>query len=67
MAPSDYDLFGELKESLRGTFEDDWPLTTATNEWPRRVCPVCYRAGTEALVPKGINAIERDRGYVEKW
>jgi hypothetical protein len=66
VAPSDYDLFGKLKESLRGTrFEDD-ALITAAKRWLRRAGPEFYRAGIQALVPRWRKAVQRDGDYVEK-
>jgi hypothetical protein len=63
LAPSDYHLFGKLKESLRGTrFEDDDALITAT----RWASPEFYRAGIQALVPRWHKGVESDGDYVKK-
>jgi hypothetical protein len=67
VAPSDYHLFGKLKESLPGTrFEEDDAIITATKQWFRRTGPKFDCAGLQALVPRWHKAVERDGDYVEK-
>jgi hypothetical protein len=68
VAPSDYHLFGKLKESLRGTrFEDDDDALTMAAKWRLRWAgPEFYHAGIQTLVPGWRKAVERNRDYVEK-
>lgn len=67
LAPSDYHLFGMLKEELRGTrFHNDEDLVTAAKHWLKHAGSEFYRAGIHALVPRWRKAIERDGDYVEK-
>jgi hypothetical protein len=68
VAPSDYHLFGKLKESLLGTrFEDDDDaFITATKQWLRNAGPEFHHAGIQALVPRWRKAVERDGDHVEK-
>jgi hypothetical protein len=67
MAPSDCQICGKVKESLRGTrFEDDDALITALNGGSYSAGPEFYCAGIQALVPRWRKAVERDGDYVEK-
>jgi hypothetical protein len=53
MAPSDYHLFGILKDSIRGTkFEDDNSLVASVKKWLKSADPEFYRAGIHTLVPR---------------
>jgi hypothetical protein len=67
VAPSDYHLFGKLKESLRGTrFEGDHALITAAKWWPRLDGPEFYPAGIQAIVLRWRKAVDRNGDYVEE-
>jgi hypothetical protein len=59
VTPSDYHLFGKLKESLNGTrFEDDDVLITTTKRWLRRAGPEFYRAAIQALASRWRKAVK---------
>jgi transposase len=61
LAPSDYHLFGKLKDSIRGTkFEDDGSLVAPVKKWLKSADPEF------ALAPRWRKAVERDGDYVEK-
>jgi histone-lysine N-methyltransferase SETMAR len=65
--PSDFHLFGSLKDALGGThFEDDNSVIEAVRKWPRRQDKSWYRQGIHALVPRWRKAIQVDGDYVEK-
>jgi transposase len=50
VAPTDYHLFGKLKESIRRTrFEDDDALITATKRWLRCAGPEFFQGGVRQL------------------
>jgi histone-lysine N-methyltransferase SETMAR len=67
LAPSDYHLFGKLKDGLRGThFPDDESLVTAAKQWLKDAGGEFYRAGIQALVPRWRKAVELNGDYVEK-
>ena len=67
LAPSDFHLFGPLKDSLRGThFEDDESVIDAVKTWLRVQDKSFYRQGIHALTQRWRKAVERDGDYVEK-
>ena len=67
LAPSDYQLFGKLKDGLRGThFPDDESLVTAAKQWFKDAGGEFYRAGIQALVPRWRKAVQRNGDYAEK-
>ena len=67
LAPSDFHLFGPLKDTLRGTrFEDDESVIHAVRTWLREQETSWYREGMHALVSRWRKAIDVDGDYVEK-
>jgi len=51
LAASDFQLFGPVKDTLRGIrFEDDESVSRAVRTWLREQETSCYREGTHALV-----------------
>ena len=51
LAPSDFHLFGPLKDALRGTrFDDDESVIRAMRTWLREQETSWYREGMHALV-----------------
>jgi len=67
LAPSDFHLFGPLKDTLRGTrFEDDESVIHAVRKWLRKQETSWYREGMHALVSRWRKAIDVDGDYVEK-
>jgi histone-lysine N-methyltransferase SETMAR len=68
LAPSDFHLFGSLKDALRGThFEDDNSVIEAVRKCLRRQDKSWYRQGIHALVPRWRTAVQVDGDYVEKY
>jgi histone-lysine N-methyltransferase SETMAR len=66
LAPSDFHLFGSLKNALRGTrFEDDDSVIEAVMKWLRRWEKSWYRQRIHALVPGWRKAVQIDGDYVE--
>jgi len=67
LAPSDFHLFGPLKDTLRGTrFEDDESVIRAVRTWLREQEMSWYREGKHALVLRWRKAIDVYGDYVEK-
>jgi hypothetical protein len=67
LAPSDFHLFGSLKDALRGThFEDDNSVIEAVRKWLRRQDKSCHQQGIHALVPRLRKAVQVAGDYVEK-
>lgn len=67
LAPSDYHLFGKLKDDLRGIhFPDDESLVTAAKQWLKAAGEEFYRAGIQALVSRWRKAVELNGDYIEK-
>jgi histone-lysine N-methyltransferase SETMAR len=67
LAPSDFHLFGSLKDALRGThFEDDNSVIEAVRKWLLRQDKSWYQKGIHALVPRWHKTIQVDGDYVEK-
>ena len=67
LAPSDYHLFGKLKDELRGTrFDNNEDLVTAVKQWFKRARSEFYPTGIHDLAPRWCKAIEMDGDYVEK-
>jgi histone-lysine N-methyltransferase SETMAR len=67
LAPSDFHLFGPLKDALRGTrFEDYESVIRAVRTWLREQETSWYREGMHALVSRWHKAIDLDGDYVEK-
>ena len=67
LAPSDFCLFGSVKDGIRGThFPDDESFVKAAKEWLKGAGVEFYRRGIEALVPRWRKAVTNDGDYVEK-
>jgi histone-lysine N-methyltransferase SETMAR len=67
LAPSDFHLFGPLKDKQRGTrFGDDESVIRAVRNWLREQETSWYREGMHALVSRWRKAINVDGDYVEK-
>ena len=68
MAPSDFHLFGSLKDALRWTrFEDDESVIRAVRTWLREQEASWNREGVHALVSRWRKAVDVDGDYVEKY
>ena len=64
---TDFRLFGQLKNALRGTrFEDDESVIRAVRTWLREQETSWYREGMHALVARWGKAVDVDGDYVEK-
>ena len=64
LAPSDFHLFGPLKEAHRGIhFKDEEAVKTSVL---RRQYLAFYRAGIHALVKRWTKTVEMDGYYIEK-
>ena len=67
VAPSDFHLFGPLKDALCGTkFEDDENMIRAVRTWLREQETSWCREGMHALVSRWHKAVDIDGDYVEK-
>ena len=67
LAPSDFHLFGPLKEVQRGIhFKDEEAVKTSGRQWLRRQDLAFYRAGIHALVKRWTKTVEMDGDYIEK-
>jgi hypothetical protein len=66
LAPSDFHLFGSLKDALCGThFEDDNSVIEAVRKWLHMHDKSWYRPGIHALVPCWCKVVQVDGDYVE--
>jgi len=64
---TDFRLFGQLKNALRGTrFEDDEGVIRAVRTWLREQETSWYREGMNALVSHWRKAVNLDGDCVEK-
>ena len=67
LVPSDFHLFGPLKDALCGTmFEDDKSVICAARTWLREQETRWYREGMYALVSRWHKAVGVHGDYVEK-
>jgi len=67
LVPSDFHLFGPLKDALRGTkFEDDKSVIRAVRTWLHEQETSWYREGMHALVLRWSKVTDVDGGYVKK-
>jgi len=67
LAPSDYRLFGPLKEALRGRrFTSDQELKEAEHAWITAQTKTLFSEGREKLVLRWKKCIEKQGDYVEK-
>ena len=66
IAPSDYHLFGPLKEALRGRrFTSDQEMKEAVHAW-LAVQPKTFSEGIRKLVQRWTKCVEKQGEYVEK-
>ena len=66
LAPSDFYLFGPLKDTLRGTrFEDDVSMIRAARTWLREQETSWYREGMHSLVSRWRKAVDVHGDNVE--
>jgi hypothetical protein len=66
LAPSDYHIFGPLKEAISvKTFHSE-EVQEAVHEWLRTRLKVFVSRGTQESVKRWRACIERNGGYVEK-
>jgi hypothetical protein len=67
LAPSDFHLFGPLKNHLGGRhFTDDEEVGTEVQKWLRQQSKDLYAAGFDAMVKQWDKCINVGGGYVEK-
>ena len=67
LAPSDFYLFGPMKEALGGTrFETDEDVMKAVRKWLREQPAEFYRDGIRALIQRWTKAIDKMGDYTEK-
>ena len=67
LPPSDYHLFGAIKEELRGKhYADDEEVKKAARNWLCSQPHEFYKAGIHALIQRWKTAVEKDGEYVEK-
>ena len=67
LAPSDFHLFGPLKNHMRGKhFTTDAAVIEAVRKWFRTQSPEFYSAGIQNLVGRWNKCIEKEGDYVEK-
>ena len=67
LAPSNYPLFGAMKEELKGKhYANDEEVKTAARNWLRSQPSEFYKAEIHALIQRWKTAVEKDDDYVEK-
>ena len=67
LAPSDFHLFGPLKEELRGRhFSSDQEVKDAVHQWLSSQPKSFFSEGINALVRRWTKCIERQGDYIEK-
>jgi len=67
LAPSDYDLFGPLKNALRGCrFSTDKDVWEVVHKWLRDQPKTFFLEGIRKLVDHWTKRIEKEGDYVEK-
>jgi len=67
LAPSDYHMFPNLKQHLRGQrFSTDYELKYATEEWLKEQSELFYFTGIEKLRQRYKLCIDKGGDYVEK-
>ena len=68
LAPSDYHLFGPLKEGVRGQhFTSDQEVKHAVRNWLKMQPADFYKAGIVSLVHRWTVGIEKCGDYIEKY
>jgi hypothetical protein len=66
LAPSDFHLFGPLKNHLGGKrFADEEEVETGVRKWLRQQSKYFYAAGFDALLKRWDKFINGGGGYVE--
>jgi len=67
MAPSDFHLFGPMKEHLRGQkFADDDEVMEAAQSWFKATQKACFLKGIRKLVDRWTKCVAKQGDYVEK-
>jgi len=67
MAPSDFHLFGPVKEHLRGQkFADDDEVMEAVLSWLKATPKSLFLEGTPKLVDRWTKCVAKQGDYVEK-
>ncbi|KAF6027711.1 hypothetical protein EB796_013984 [Bugula neritina] len=67
LAPSDFHLFGPMKEGLRGQrFSTDEEVKTAVRSWLRSQPSSFYEARIHALIKQRTAAVDNGGDYIEK-
>jgi len=67
MAPSDFHLFGPMKEHLRGQkFADDDEVMEAVQIWLKATPKSVFLEGIRKLVDRWTNCVANQGDYVEK-
>jgi len=67
LAPSDFHLFGPMKEHLRAPkFADDNEVMEAVQSWLKATRKSFFLEGIRKLVDRGKNCVAKQGDYVEK-
>ena len=67
MAPSDFHLFGPMKEHLRGQkFADDDEVMEAVQSWLKATLESFFLEGIRKLVDRRTKCVAKQGDYVEK-
>jgi len=68
LAPSDYHLFGPLKDALRGCrFTSDKGVKKVVHEWLAAQPKTFFSEGIQKLLERWNKCIAKHGDYVEKW
>jgi histone-lysine N-methyltransferase SETMAR len=66
LAPSDYHLFGPLKEGLRGKhYANDDAVKAAVRKWLRDQPMEFYEAGIQSLIKRWNTTLQKEGDYIE--
>ena len=67
MVPSDFHLFGPMKEHLWGQkFADDDKVMEAVQSWLKAMLKSLFLEGIRKLVDRWTKCVAKQRDYVEK-
>jgi len=66
LAPSDFHLFGLMKDGLRGHFPSNDAVVRAVKQWATSAGADFYECGMQALVHRWQKSIANGGDYVEK-
>ena len=67
LAPSDFHLFGPLKESMKGIhFQTDEEVKAAVSNWLRTQSTEFYAKGIDNLISSWNKCVAKEGDYVEK-